>query len=181
MYYLDMENTALSVETINFVPKKPDKVESSENNKFNFLEVLIIIAAIAVVVMLALLAINPNKQAAEARNIQRKADVSMILSQVSSYVLRNYHIPSQIPTTKSCVEYMNEICKTGPYDCTDLVNMSFLNQVDTEELTIMPNDPKHISINGTGYYIFNDGDGVVTVCAPYAERNEEISFSKYMY
>lgn len=181
MYYLDMENTALNVETINFVPQKPLEEQKKESNKFNFLEILIIISALAVVVMLVLLAINPNKQAAEARNMQRKADVSMILSQVSSYVLRNYHIPSEIPTTKSCVEYMNEICKTGPYDCTDLVNMSFLNQVNTEELVIMPNDPEHISINGTGYYIFNDGSGVITVCAPYAERNEEISFSKYMY
>lgn len=76
---------------------------------------------------------------------------------------------------------MNEICKTGPFDCTDLVNMDFLANGKQEELINMPMDPLHISINGTGYFIFNDGAGLVTVCAPYAERNEKISFSKYLY
>ncbi len=173
-----MQDNALTVDTINFVPVKPTQEEKKES-KFNFLEILVILSAIGVVVFLVLLAINPNKEGSDARNLQRRADLSKVLTYVSSYVSRTNTIPEQIPETKTCVEYMNEICKTGPYDCTDLVNMSFLG--NGEELVIMPTDPKHISINGTGYFIFSDGVGKVTVCAPYAERNEEISFSKYMY
>jgi len=59
--------------------------------------------------------------------------------------------------------------------------MNFLSKESTDVLVVMPDDPLYVSPNGTGYYIFNDGKGLITVCAPYAERNEEISFSKYMY
>lgn len=159
----------------NVIVKKEDGKE-----RFSFLEVLIVLSAVAVVGLLVLLAINPSKESATARNLQRSADVSTVLSYVTSYVGRVHDVPHEIPTTVSCVEYMNEICKTGPYDCTDLVDMSFLAGRGSDELVIMPNDPRHISINGTGYYISQDGKGLVTVCAPYAERNEEISFSKFM-
>ena len=80
-----------------------------------------------------------------------------------------------------CVEYGNEICKSGPFDCTDLVNMEFLIEEGSDALLVIPNDPLYISINGTGYFISQDGKGLVTVCAPHAERNQNISFSKQMY
>jgi hypothetical protein len=176
-----MQENALSANTINYVPPIPTDVGKEKKEKFNFLEILVVISAFLVVGLLVLLAINPSKESATARNLERSADASTILSYVSSYAARTKTIPDAIPQTQTCVEYMNEICKTGPFDCTDLVDMDFLANGKQEELINMPMDPLHISINGTGYFIFNDGTGLITVCAPYAERNEVISFSKYLY
>ncbi len=182
MYYVDMEETALGTETINFVPIKteiPDK--KKEEGGFKILEVLVILGALAVVGMLALLAINPNKEAAEARNMKRAADISSVLSAVTVKVKTTSLIPEEIPVDDVCVNYGNEICKSGPYDCSDLVNMSFLANEGSDELVVMPEDPLYISMNGTGYFISQNEKGFVTVCAPHAERNEKISFSKFMY
>ena len=159
--------------------RKKDKKESS--NKFKFTEILLILSALGVVVFLVLLVINPNKEAAEARNLKRTADVSMILSYISSYANTVFSIPEEIPQSSECVQYGNEICKTGPFNCTDLVNMGFLSENNGDALVVMPNDPLYISVNGTGYFVSNNGNGSVTVCAPHAERNKEISFSKYIY
>lgn len=175
-----MEQPARNVETINFIPIRKEEEKFIKEEKFNILEILVVISAFVVMGLLALLAINPSKEAAEARNIKRTADVSAILSYVSGYNNQYGEIPEQIPKSDTCVNFGNEICKTGPYNCTDLVDMSFLSK-DQEELIVMPQDPLYISINGTGYYISKDGKGYVTVCAPHAERNEKISFSKLMY
>ena len=152
-----------------------------KEKKYTFLEILVVLSAITIVLVLALLAINPGKQGAEARNLQRQADISMILGEVSAYSRNMSSIPKEIPITGECVIFGNEICKMGPYDCSDLVNLSFLSSLDGEKLVNIPSDPLYISINGTGYYIFQNGEGSITACAPYAERNKEISFTKYLY
>ena len=175
-----MDQSARNIETINFVPVKKEEVKILKNEKFNTLEILVVLSAFVVIGLLVLLVINPGKEAAELRNIRRVADVSSILSNVRAYNNQYKEIPSEIPRASACVDYGNEICKSGPYDCSELVNMSFLTR-EYEELVVIPQDPLYISINGTGYYIAQDGEGLVTVCAPYAERNEKISFSKLMY
>ena len=176
-----MDDRKLSIETINFVPSIPTKEKRENPNRFKFTEIMVVLSALGVLIFLVLLVVNPNKESAEARNLQRSADVSMILSYVSSYVNAQTTVPGAIPSSTECVEYGNEICKTGPYDCTDLVSMKFLIENESEELLVIPTDPQYISINGTGYFISQDGKGTVTVCAPHAERNQKISFSKYMY
>ena len=54
--------------------------------------------------VLALLAINPGKEGAEARNLQRQADISYILTQVSTYARRE-GIPYQINITENNFEH----------------------------------------------------------------------------
>lgn len=175
-----MEESQICANSINLVPSKRLKRKESKE-RLRFTEFLLILSAVGVVVFLALLYINPSKEAAEARNLKRSADASTILSFVSSYFDSEKVIPKQIPTSKDCVEYRNEICKSGPYNCKDLVNMSFLTKENTETFVSMPSDPLHVSINGTGYFISQQEEGKITVCAPYAERNQKISFFKYMY
>jgi len=175
-----MEDSQLIGNTINFIPKKKEKPKKV-NEKFKATEILFVLSAVGVVVFLALLAINPSKEAAEARNLKRSADISTILTYVSAYTRTNRDIPEEIPISDKCVYFTHEICKTGPYNCIDLVDMSFLTEESSDQLVIMPTDPLYISANGTGYFISQDGKGNVVVCAPHAERNEKISFSKYMY
>lgn len=174
-----MEESKLVTETINFVPSVPNK--EKESNEIKFTEIMLILSAVGVLIFLVLLAINPKKEAAEARNLKRSADISTILTYVSSYANAYSNIPEEIPNSMKCVEYGNEICKSGPFDCSDLVNMEFLIEEGSDALLVIPNDPLYISINGTGYFISQDGKGLVTVCAPHAERNQNISFSKQMY
>ncbi|HNW23230.1 MAG TPA: hypothetical protein PKH06_00500 [Candidatus Dojkabacteria bacterium] len=175
-----MEDSDLVSETINLVPSKRGREENSKR-KYKVTEILLILSAVGIVAFLALLAINPSKEASEARNLKRTADISTILTYISTYVDEKENIPEVIPQGKECVTFTHEICKTGPYNCKDMVNMGFLSEENTDALVIMPNDPLYISTNGTGYYVCTDGNGYITVCAPYAERNEKISFSKYMY
>jgi type II secretory pathway pseudopilin PulG len=155
--------------------------QKPKKKKYSFLEIAVVFSAIGVVIALALLAINPSKQGAEARNIQRQADISYILNQVSAYSKSRAGIPDEIPITQECVVYGNEICKIGPYECEDYVDLSILNKTDSDDIIQMPTDPLYISINGTGYYIYQNGEGAITTCAPYAERNKQISFTKYLY
>ena len=113
----------------------------------------------------------------------RTADISTILSSISTYTNKTGEIPEVIPVTDKCVSFGNEICKLGPYNCIDMVDLSILNnEEEGEEIVVsIPSDPMNSSVNGTGYYIIQDGVGTVTVCAPYAERGAEIVFEKYLY
>jgi hypothetical protein len=159
-------------------------IEESQNpkkNKYSLLEVGVLLSAIGVVIILALLAINPGKQAAEARNLQRQDDISYILNEVSTHSRSRTWIPEEIPITQECLEYGNEICKGASYECEDYVDLSMLNKTDSDDVIKIPTDPLYISVNGTGYYIYQNGEGAITTCAPYAERNKEISFTKYLY
>ena len=151
-----------------------------EKKGFSILDFFIILSALFVVAFLGYLVINPDKENSDTRNVYRSADVSAILTSISAYVNETGEIPEQLPYGDTCVTHGNEICKTGPYDCTDLVDLSFLNSGESDSFST-PVDPLNRTINGTGYYVYHDGRGLITVCAPYAERNTEISFSKYIY
>ena len=175
-----MGESELRADTINLAPL-PKSLRKESKNRLKITEFLLILSAVGVVVFLALLVINPSKEAAEARNLKRTADLSTILVYLSSYVKEGKEIPREIPTSQECVGFTHEICKSGPYDCTDLVNMGFLTGENQEKLVKIPNDPLYVSVNGTGYFISHNGKGQITVCAPHAERNEQISFSKYLY
>jgi len=155
--------------------------KQARKKKYSIFEILVVLCAIGEVVVLSLLAINPGKEGAEARNAKRRADISYILAEVTIYSKSKASIPNILPTSDQCISFNQEICKTGPYDCSEFVDLSFLNNPNSDDVTQMPTDPLYISVNGTGYYISQDGKGSITVCAPYAERNEEITFTKYLY
>lgn len=164
--------------------EKPLQIKRvEEKTKFSFLDILVILSAFLVVGFLVYLVFNPNKEGSENRNSRRQADISMILSSVQSYTKDNKEIPKEILISMDCLSVGNEICRIGPYDCTGLVNLNVVtkDKNDKERVLSLPSDPENRSINGTGYYISQDGLGNVTVCAPYAERNVEISFTKYMF
>lgn len=175
-----MENLSvpISQNSINLIQKQS---KPKRKFKYRLFEIAIVISAITVVVTLALLAINPGKKGSEARNLQRQADISYILNLVSSYSRTSKGIPDEINITDDVVVFGNEICKIGPYDCEDYTDLNFLNRSTTQDNISIPTDPLYISVNGTGYYINQDGNGSITVSAPYAERNQEISFTKYLY
>lgn len=150
---------------------------------FSVLDLFLIIVAFFVMAFLAYLVLNPEKKGSDERNIHRSADISSILTLVSNHISEIGEIPDGIPVNKECEATENEICKSDVDDCSGLVNLSFLDTSEegTEEVLSLPVDPASKSVNGTGYYISQDGQGNVTVCAPYAERNAEISFTEFVF
>ena len=187
LYYVFMQNNeAVQTSGIDLL-YKPSNIQQEGTNPpvdkggFSFLDFLVILSAFLVIAFLGYLVLNPDKQGADERNMHRSADIASILTSISNYVNTTGEIPEAIPVNKECVAIGNEICKIGPYNCKGLVDLSFLVDSDNSKLTSLPTDPVNKSVNGTGYYISYDGAGNVTICAPYAERNVNISFTRLVF
>jgi prepilin-type N-terminal cleavage/methylation domain-containing protein len=150
-----------------------------KNNKqgFTLLEVLLVVAIIAILAGIVILAINPNKQLADSRNAQRKADVNTILNAVYQYSIdNNGNLPPTITGSAT------EIClaDTASSTCTSgsLINLNHL--VWSEKyLTSLPIDPSEgCATNGICYQISTSTNGRVTVTAPGAEQGQTISVTR---
>jgi len=87
-------------------------------------------------------------------------------------------MPTNIATSNTCSTGVSgaEICQTDA-GCSGLADLSVLtdNQV---YLIKMPVDPQETSANQTGYYIVQNDDDRVIVCAPGAEQGETIEVSR---
>ena len=134
---------------------------------FTLIEVLLVIAILAILAGLVILAINPQKQLLDARNAQRKADVSTILSAVYQYAVDNKGVMpgSNIPTAPTaaleiCTASVSATCTTAT-----LADLSSLITTQTY-LAAIPVDPAGNVTNGAGYTIQKTANGRITVTAP---------------
>ena len=161
-----------SVEPIN--NKKGKKVKSKKNKSqkgFTLIEMLLVIAILAILAGVVIVAINPFKQLADARNTQRRADVTTILNAVYEYTVdNNGTIPSTITVTPTAA------CATGG-TCTGIIDLSVLT-LNEKYITSMPKDPSGGTVNSTGYNISKSANGRVTVAAPSAENSVTISVTR---
>ena len=64
-----------------------------EQKGFTLLEILLVIAAIGILAAIVLIAINPNRQLAQARNAQRRSDVSTIYKAIEQYLIETGSYP----------------------------------------------------------------------------------------
>jgi prepilin-type N-terminal cleavage/methylation domain-containing protein len=148
---------------------------------FTLLEVLLVVAIIAILAGIVIIAINPNKQLADTRNTQRKADVTTILNGIYQYIVdNNGSVPASITAVGVTA---TDICRVGG-TCTSLVDLSSTVMTNSKYLSSIPIDPlcPHATChtaNGTGYYIsINAASGNrLTVAANLAE-NTTISVTR---
>lgn len=147
---------------------------------FTLLEVLMVVAAIAILAGLTVIAINPGRQLMAARDAQREVDVHILLSAVHQYAGdNNGDFPSTIPTESDCATATgNELCRTGASGCSGYVSLAALTS-NERYLIRVPSDPSVASIsNGVGYRISRSVNGRISVCAPLAEGNDEITVTR---
>lgn len=142
---------------------------------FTLIELLLVIGIIAILAAIVIVAINPTKQLGDARNAQRRSDVTTILNAVYQYSIDNKGaLPGTITATAT------GICKSGvaAATCTTdgLINLSTLT---TTYIVALPVDPSVTTGNSTNYDISRDATSLrVTVAAPGAEQGAVISVTR---
>ncbi|MDQ5962394.1 MAG: ral secretion pathway protein [Patescibacteria group bacterium] len=139
---------------------------------FTLIEILLVVAAIAILAGIVIVAINPGKQLGDTRNAQRRSDVTTILNAAYQYSIDNNGVLPAGVTASS-----TEICAQGAADCTGVIDLSVL-ALNGKYLVGIPQDPQKVTVNGTGYFIFRDANGRLTVTAPLAEQAAVISVTR---
>lgn len=137
---------------------------SSLKRGFTLIELLLVIGIIAILAAIVIVAINPTKQLGDARNAQRRSDVTTILNAVYQYSIDNQGtIPAAITTAPV------EICRsTNGINCTGLVNLNVLTGAYLVALPVDPQAASPATPLSTRYTIFKTGIRL-TVAAPGCE------------
>ena len=135
------------------------KINKSKKG-FTLLEVLLVIALMTILFAISLVAINPRKQLAQARNLQRKSDIDIIYKALEYYKVSQKSYPTGITGEPKA------ICIDGntPSNCVDLSSLV------PEYLADIPTDP-----SGVAYQIYiNSTNGVIGVEAAGSELGQSI-------
>lgn len=132
---------------------------------FTLIEVLLVVAIIAILAGIVILAVNPAKQLADARNAQRKSDVTTLLNAIYQYAIDNN---GSVPTTVT--DTATEICNTTGASCAGFVDLGVLT-ANGKYLVSIPSDPQSDTANSTEYLVVKDANNRITVSAPNTENN----------
>jgi prepilin-type N-terminal cleavage/methylation domain-containing protein len=142
---------------------------TSSNKGFTLLEILLVIAAIGILAAIVLVAINPNRQLAQARNAQRRSDVTTISNAVYQNIIDNNGIlPTGVDAT-----LRNIISTSGTATCTAVGGASavsdFVTQITPNYVAAIPRDPQVASTGCSDYLIQTVTGNRITVSAPRVE------------
>jgi type IV pilus assembly protein PilA len=154
---------------------------------FTLIEILVVIGIIAVLALIVLVAINPARQFAQARNTQRTSNVEAILNAIGQNMADNKGVftcstainglsvvnpvPSPLATTTPATG--ERICAGS--SCSYTGPKIDLSCLAPTYIPTLPSDPSLASITwnstnyDTGYQVFQDSNGRVTVFAPTGE------------
>lgn len=115
---------------------------------------------------------NPQKKLLEMRNSTRRTDVNKILNATYQYSASN---EGNLPFTVSSQPTM--ICKSKAVSCEGMVDLSLIIK-ESKLLSEVPVDPLEKKPNSSGYQIFKNASGRLSVTAPLAENKAVIILSK---
>jgi type IV pilus assembly protein PilA len=154
---------------------------TSSSKGFTLLEILLVIAAIGILAAIVLVAINPNRQLAQARNAQRRSDVTAISNAIYQYTIDNSGtLPNNVDST-----LRNVISTTGTTTCTIVgavvvaTNVSdFVSQITPTYIAAIPRDPSVASTGCSDYLVQTSTGNRITVSAPRAELSTTVSVTR---
>ncbi len=153
----------------------PSRLNKTQNLGFTLLEILLVVGIIAILAGIVILAINPGKQLATVRNLQRKSNLAEINKALYQYYISNSSYPVGVTTT------LLEICNTGAtstghsLDCTNKADLSSL--VPTYLVSI-PTDPL-MTGTSTRYKVMKDPGNKIVLTAPQAELGLPVSIGNW--
>ncbi len=141
---------------------------------FTLIEILLVIAAIAILAGIVILAINPNRQLGQARNVQRRTDVTTLLDAVYQYSIdNNGNMPTGLDasTTSSQVfgaSNTSGCSNTCTATTTEAACLDLSSNLVPRYIIGIALDPTSGSASNTDYFINKDTNGrlVVGSCDP---------------
>lgn len=136
---------------------------------FTLVEILVVIALIAILAAITIIAINPAKNFADTRNVQRSADVSLILSAITEYTSQQGAQLSDLGSIPLCSASHAAIGSGNG-------NVNLATKLVPDPLVAMPQDPSTGTDANTGYTICTTAAsaGKVQIAAPAAENGKTI-------
>ena len=142
---------------------------------FTLVELIIVIAIIAILAGAIFVAIDPARRLHEARNARRWSDVNTIVNAIKQYQVDNegehyYEVEDAYEDEYSVLGEDALLCS---YECVAVPMVSNdcvdLTDIGTEYLAVVPADPKTGDQEYTGYYLYKDSNGAITIGACDAE------------
>lgn len=140
---------------------------------FTIIEIVLVIVLIGILITITFIYINPQKQISNVRDAKRQADLLSIYIAIEKYRNNNGGVlPEGISTSKSV-----DICQKGCEEDSDQIDIS--TELSTYlRFESLPIDPLQTSNEITGYTVFVDPQGKVTVSAPLTENKPDITISE---
>lgn len=133
---------------------------------FTLIELLVVMAIIGVLATAVIVAINPNKRLTQARDAQRKTDISAIANALIGY----YALTGNYPNETNCDTSIGYKITAG---CTPPLTVPLSNWLTTARIYLnlvtdqafLKNLPKDPTNNNTYYYSYEPRESVVdTFC-----------------
>lgn len=143
------------------------------NRGFTLIEILVVIGIIAVLAAVVLVAINPSRQFKLARDSQRVSNVTAILNAVGQNIAENKGLFNcegvQLPATTTLIDN----------NSVNLAKCLVPNYISNLPFDPSKKDAHYADINdyNTGYYIYQDTNGRITVSAD-GEINNPITITR---
>jgi prepilin-type N-terminal cleavage/methylation domain-containing protein len=127
------------------------------NDGYTLIEMLIVVAIIGILASVVMVVINPGRQLAKARDVQRESDLFAILAAVYQYSTEN---SGELPDTDDDPETSNfptsQTCIGTDATCFDLASAGEDDTIVPVFMPQIPVDPKTGNGADTGYFIWVD-------------------------